>query len=232
MRLPCSAQRVCGFSSEWESGYNPGEADGGWGSGGAYVLHSDGDGGSIKISNETYLWGHWYSDWAPIYETRYIFEQISNQGGPKGKSEKKTDWSSIPKGGAIYQTPFVELAIAGGVYGALKGFWGLAIYLTKNAVPNELGNTVPSGKDVTGHIFRRAPGHVNPTSVYTQNRFIQLFEEVANNVENYNPNVLSNYQRTTGGFQGYSQTYRNGYQIWVQTRNGKIFDAGVNIIPK
>ena len=35
-----------------------------------------------------------------------------------------------------------------------------------------------------------------------------------------------------GGFQGYSQTFRNGSQVWVQTRNGKIINAGVNLIPK
>ena len=62
--------------------------------------------------------------------------------------------------------------------------------------------------------------------------FYELFEKVANEVNNLNPNVLSNYQRTSGGYEGYAKTFRNGQQVWVQTFNGKIINAGVNIVPK
>ncbi|MDF3819608.1 hypothetical protein P3G55_06840 [Leptospira sp. 96542] len=55
---------------------------------------------------------------------------------------------------------------------------------------------------------------------------------VANNSANLNPNVLTNFQRTAGGFQGFSQTFRNGSQVWTQTLNGNIINAGVNAIPK
>ena len=100
------------------------------------------------------------------------------------------------------------------------------------AVAQGVKNTVPRTKDALGHIFRDAPGHINPTTVAAQSRYIRLFENVANNTKNFNPNVLTNYQRAAGGFQGFSQTFRNGQQIWVQTFNGKIINAGVNIIPK
>ncbi len=95
-----------------------------------------------------------------------------------------------------------------------------------------VANTVTKSESVLGHIFRDATGHVNPSTVASQNRYISLFENVANNSANLNPNVLTDFQRTAGGFQGYSQIFRNGQQVWAQTLNGKIINAGVNIIPK
>ena len=95
-----------------------------------------------------------------------------------------------------------------------------------------LGNIFPKTESVIGHVFRDAAGHVNPTTIASQNRYINLFESVGNNLDNINPNVLNNFQLSTKGFQGFSQVFRNGKQVWVQTINGKIFDAGVNIIPK
>lgn len=73
-----------------------------------------------------------------------------------------------------------------------------------------------------GHIFRDAAGHVNPSTIASQDRFIRLFESVGNNPANLNPNVLTNFQRTMGGFQGYSQMLRNGKQVWVQRLMGKL----------
>ncbi len=55
---------------------------------------------------------------------------------------------------------------------------------------------------------------------------------MANDTKNVNPNVLSNYQRAANGFQGFAQTFKNGKQVWVQTFNGKIVNAGVNVLPK
>nr|WP_294860049.1 hypothetical protein [uncultured Fluviicola sp.] len=93
-------------------------------------------------------------------------------------------------------------------------------------------NTITRLESVLGHIFRDASGHVNPSTVASQNRFINLFENVANNSGNLNSNVLTNFQRTAGGFQGYSQVFRNGQQVWTHTLNGRIINAGVNVIPK
>lgn len=100
------------------------------------------------------------------------------------------------------------------------------------AAANGVTNTVNKSESVLRHIFRDAGGHVNPSTVASQNRYVSLFENVANNSANLDPNVLNNFQRSVGGYQGYSQTFRNGGQVWTQTFNGKIFDAGVNIIPK
>jgi len=33
-------------------------------------------------------------------------------------------------------------------------------------------------------------------------------------------------------WQFLSRSFRNGKQVWVQSRNGKIFNAGVNVTPK
>jgi len=85
--------------------------------------------------------------------------------------------------------------------------------------------------DVLGHIFRAKLNHVNPSTITSQDRYIKLFENVANNGIS-NPNVLNPYQRTVVGFEGFSQTFRNGKQVWTQTFDGKVINAGVNLIPK
>lgn len=95
----------------------------------------------------------------------------------------------------------------------------------------KLVNTVPRTRDVTGHIFRNATGHVNPTTIASQNRYLNLFEKVANNINNLNPTIL-NTQAAQNGVQAYTQTFRNGQQVWVHARHGRIFDAGVNLIPR
>lgn len=89
---------------------------------------------------------------------------------------------------------------------------------------------VTRSESVLGHIFRNAPGHVNPSTVASQNRYIKLFESVANNPANLNQSILAP-NAIKNGVQGFTQTFKNG-QIWVHTRNGKIFDAGVNLIPR
>jgi RHS repeat-associated protein len=90
-----------------------------------------------------------------------------------------------------------------------------------------------ASKSLLGHIFQKAAGHVKPTTIESMIRYMKLFDNVASDVKNINPNVLSNYQRAniSQGFQGYSYTFRNGQQVWVQTFKGKLFDAGVNKIP-
>jgi len=148
--------------------------------------------------------------------------------------------------------------VAAGVYRAGASFWSHPVtYATVFATTSVIGggiassllrtasrgaqaanvaskgvvNTVPRTKDVLGHIFRNAPGHVNPATAASQGRYISLFEKVAANPKNFNPNIL-NPQAAKNGVQAFTQTFRNGRQVWVHTRNGRIFDAGVNLIPK
>ncbi len=91
--------------------------------------------------------------------------------------------------------------------------------------------TVSQTASRLGHIFSSEAGHVQPITSASQGRFINLFERVANNPDNLNPNVLNNFQRANQGFQGFSQTFRNG-QVWTQTFGGQIINAGVNRTPR
>ncbi len=109
--------------------------------------------------------------------------------------------------------------------GAVSGASSVSI------APETAANSVPRTADVLGHIFKAGDGHVAPTTGASQQRFINLFERVANNPNNQNPNVLSNFQRTNTTVQGFSQNFRNG-QVWAQAGNGRIFNAGVNRIPR
>ncbi len=95
----------------------------------------------------------------------------------------------------------------------------------------EVVNTAPRANDVLGHIFRNASGHVNPETVASQDRYLGIFEKVAGNSKNLNPSIL-NPQAAKNGVQAFTQIFRNGQQVWVHTRNGRIFDAGINLIPK
>lgn len=91
-------------------------------------------------------------------------------------------------------------------------------------------NTVTRSESVLAHIFRNAPRHVNPSTITSQNRYIKLFESVANNPANLNQSILAP-NAIKNGVQGFTQTFQNG-QIWVHTRNGKIFNADSNLIPR
>lgn len=92
-------------------------------------------------------------------------------------------------------------------------------------------NRVQRTRDVLGHIFRNARGHVNPGTSTSQGRYLSLFEKVANNPRNLNPSIL-NADAASSGVNAFTQTFRNGKQVWVHSRNGRIFDAGVNLIPR
>jgi hypothetical protein len=99
--------------------------------------------------------------------------------------------------------------------------------------PDFLGglNTISKTPSILKHIFRNVPNHVNPSTITSQERYIKLFESIANNPKNINSGVLNNFQKLESSFQGFSRNFKNG-QVWVQVRNGKIFDAGVNKIPR
>jgi len=92
-------------------------------------------------------------------------------------------------------------------------------------------NAIPRTKDVLGHIFKNTAGHVNPATAASQSRYLNLFEKVANNSKNLNQSILKP-SAIKNGVQGYTQTFRNGQQVRVHSRNGRIFDAGVNLIPR
>lgn len=130
----------------------------------------------------------------------------------------------VPQSGRIDQDyTFEKLFIP---FNILKS----SIFNAFSSASKGLTNTVTRSESVLGHIFRNAPGHVNPSTVASQNRYIKLFESVANNPSNLNQNILAP-NAIKNGVQGFTQTFKNG-QIWVHTRNGKIFDAGVNLIPR
>ena len=83
----------------------------------------------------------------------------------------------------------------------------------------------------TGHIFRDAPGHVNPASAASQDRFARLFEQVASNLNNLRNDAvqagLITQQAANSGVQAFTSTMKGG-QVWVTVRNGVIQNAGVN----
>ena len=81
-------------------------------------------------------------------------------------------------------------------------------------------NRIPDNDSVIGHIFRNADGHVPDTPA---NR--ALLGDVANDVM---------YFRGTDiyGIEWYVKNMTDGRQVWVQVRNGVIFEGGINDIPK
>jgi hypothetical protein len=86
-------------------------------------------------------------------------------------------------------------------------------------------------QSVLGHIFSEDARHLNVTSIASQNRYIKLFEKIANNSANLNSKILT-ADAIANGVKGYTMTFRNGSQIWVMAKDGKIFNAGINLMPK
>ena len=81
-------------------------------------------------------------------------------------------------------------------------------------------NRIPNDDSITGHIFRDAEGHIPDTP---ENR--ALLEDVANDSANFRG--TDKY-----GNEWYTRTQSDGSQVWVEIRNGKIFEGGVNVTPK
>ena len=81
-------------------------------------------------------------------------------------------------------------------------------------------NKIPDNDSTTGHIFRDAEGHIPDTP---ENR--ALLEDVANDPANFRG--TDKY-----GNEWYTKTQSDGSQVWVESRNGNIFEGGVNDIPK
>ena len=77
------------------------------------------------------------------------------------------------------------------------------------------------------HIFRAAQGHVNPIFQATKERFVQLFEAVASNPQNFRPDYPLPVAAREAGVRAFAQVFHNG-QVWVYVLNGKVVNAGVN----
>jgi len=77
------------------------------------------------------------------------------------------------------------------------------------------------------HIFRTAEGHVAVQPQY-QERFVRLFEHVKNNPLNKNNWGLSETARRNG-IERYRLQFGDRHQVWVDMRNGKISNAGINV---
>ena len=82
------------------------------------------------------------------------------------------------------------------------------------------------------HIFRNAPGHVNPTTHASRQRFARIFETVGSNPNNLRPDAVQagimTQQAVNAGIEVYTQLMQNGEQIWVLVRNSLIINAGIN----
>lgn len=81
-------------------------------------------------------------------------------------------------------------------------------------------NKIPDNDSTTGHIFRDAEGHIPDTP---ENR--ALLKEVANDPANF-------LGTDKYGNEWYTKIQSDGSQVWVETRNGNIFEGGINNTPK
>lgn len=81
-------------------------------------------------------------------------------------------------------------------------------------------NRIPDNNSTVGHIFRDAEGHIPDTP---ENR--ALLEDVANTAGNFRG--TDKY-----GNEWYTKILENGKEVWVESRNGKIFEGGINETPK
>ena len=81
-------------------------------------------------------------------------------------------------------------------------------------------NKISDNDSITGHIFRDAEGHIPDTP---ENR--ALLEDVANDPANFRG--TDKY-----GNEWYTKIQSDGSQVWVESRNGNIFEGGINNTPK
>lgn len=77
--------------------------------------------------------------------------------------------------------------------------------------------------DAIRHIFRKSKkgGHFEKDTPRTR----QLIRNVANDPKNF-------VKRDKWGNDVYAKTFRNGKQVWVHVREGKITNAGLNNTPR
>ena len=82
-------------------------------------------------------------------------------------------------------------------------------------------NKIPDNDSIVGHIFRDAEGHIPDNTL--ENR--ALLEDVANNIQNFRG--IDKY-----GNKWFTKILEDGSEVWVESRNGNIFDGGINESPK
>ena len=82
------------------------------------------------------------------------------------------------------------------------------------------------------HVFRDAPGHVNPSSAAGRKAWAEMFEAVASDGANLRRDAVDAGLITEGaakaGVQAFTKDLANGDQVWVTVRDGVIQNAGVN----
>lgn len=82
------------------------------------------------------------------------------------------------------------------------------------------------------HIFRNAGGHVSPLTLSSENRFVNLFKDIAGDPKNlYSNDYLTNKAKESG-INLFAKTYRSGKEAWVYVRNNEIQNAGINLEKK
>jgi RHS repeat-associated protein len=80
-----------------------------------------------------------------------------------------------------------------------------------------------------GHIFRNAIGHVNPVTLASKTRYLNLFGRVASDPANLRTGFNLSGPALGAGISVYTKVFRNGKQVWVYVRNDRIVNAGVNL---
>lgn len=104
-----------------------------------------------------------------------------------------------------------------------------ATNLIRNSADDVAGAVVDPKR--TGHVFRNNDGHVNPSTTSSQNRYNDLFRSVADSPNNFRPDLSSRPDKAAANINVFTQNFKRG-QVWVEVRNGKIQNAGVNRTPK
>ncbi|MDB5127441.1 MAG: pknD [Mucilaginibacter sp.] len=172
-----------------------------------------------------------------------LFTELDNRGANQGGNGKWYQFFNDHNSGGDFLYELNKLNPIANVYNGINTYFtGKDSYGVKQdnlTATVQIASAIPIGKfsrvatsaaeSLYGHIFRDALGHVNPTTIESQNRYMNLFQSVASDINNLVPTV--NKQAANAGIQTFNQTFRNGSQVWVFTLNGQIRNAGVNIVP-
>ncbi|NKC13806.1 MAG: filamentous hemagglutinin N-terminal domain-containing protein [Gammaproteobacteria bacterium] len=137
-------------------------------------------------------------------------------------------WNEIPehtrnqiKGGAKIASIFVPA-------GSIKALKQLR--KTRKLPVEPKSARMPSGKSQLDHIFdpkKVNEGHIAPRTESSRKRAGRMFENVASDSNNKRPDLVTDPNKQKAGIEVFTKDQRNG-QVWVETRNGVIQDAGVN----
>jgi hypothetical protein len=133
-------------------------------------------------------------------------------GGPGGLTTLRAKIvAAIASGNSQYARELLELA-------ADLGPKERALYLQMISAAER--RLIPFAIDKLAHIFSKKPGHFAEETAEAR-ELIQTAAVQANLVG-----------ATRYGYQVYQRILDTGAQIWVYVRNGKIFEAGINDVPR